>query len=273
MKKYFEYILLFAITCFSFYYTEKVTKIMREKDPVMKSILKYKEDNYEECREGYETSEGVVLGVPGVMVDVDSSYRAMQGYGYQEDLMVFREVKCDITKDTVKNKYIIKGNPATLSVSLFIEVKDLSYIKDIVKIAKYKNIKLNLVVNGSILEKEKDYMSELYNLGFDIVYGGNDKEDLKKYINIMNNISKKPRTYCINISKDNLDICSDKNITTLKTSNIYMKDIFLNTKKNLQTGEFFVYGENANTKEEISSLINFILGKQIKIVNVSNMLF
>ena len=71
MKKYFEYIGLIALTLFSFYYTDKVTKIMNSKDPVMISIKEYKDKTKESCKEGYYTNDGVILGVNGKIVDVN----------------------------------------------------------------------------------------------------------------------------------------------------------------------------------------------------------
>ena len=89
MKKYFEYIGLIALTLFSFYYTDKVTKIMNSKDPVMISIKEYKDKTKESCKEGYYTNDGVILGVNGKIVDVNESYSNMISKGYDEELMVF----------------------------------------------------------------------------------------------------------------------------------------------------------------------------------------
>jgi len=63
VKKYFEYAGLIALTCFSFYYTEKVTKIMNSKDPVMISIEEYKENTpifISEIKNHYETRFGPI---------------------------------------------------------------------------------------------------------------------------------------------------------------------------------------------------------------------
>ena len=67
-------------------------------------------------------------------------------------------------------------------------------------------------------------------------------------------------------------MCKKEEINSLKTNNIYTKDILLNTKNNLEKGNFYVYKENKNTLKELSSTINFIEGKQLKIVSITNML-
>jgi len=124
VKKYFEYAGLIALTCFSFYYTEKVTKIMNSKDPIMVSIEEYKDKVSTDCKEGYITDNGIVLGVNGRVVDVKESYSKMQGYGYNEELMVFNEVECKVNLENSIDNYIIKGNESKNSVSLFINVND-----------------------------------------------------------------------------------------------------------------------------------------------------
>lgn len=273
MKKYFEYIGLLALTCFSFYYTEKVTKIMNSKDPVMISIEEYKEKTNTDCKEGYITSDGVVLGVSGQIVDVNESYSAMQGVGYNEELMVFKEVSCKVNMDTTLDNYIIKGNEAKMGVSLFINVNDGTLLKEIIEISNNKNVYLNLIVTGSVLETHKDYMKELYKDGYEIIYGGSEENDFKKYTKIMKDFENNPRMYCINLGiKDNLNMCKKAKINSIKASNIYTKDILLSTKTNLEKGSFYIYKENNNTLKELSSTINFINGKQLKIMSITDML-
>lgn len=273
MKKYFEYIGLLALTCFSFYYTEKVTKIMNSKDPIMVSIEEYKEKVSTDCKEGYITNDGVVLGVSGRVVDVSESYSAMQGTGYNEDLMVFEDVSCKVNMDSTLDNYIIKGNEAKNAVSLFININDGSLIKEIIEVSKNKNVKLNLIVTGSVLETHEYYLNELYNDGYEIIYGGGEENDFKKYTKIMKDFENKPRMYCINLGiKDTLDMCKKSKINSIKATNIYTKDVLLNTKTNLEKGSFYVYKENNNTLKELSSTINFINGKQLKIMSLTDML-
>ncbi len=273
MKKYFEYIGLIALTCFSFYYTEKVTKIMNSKDPVMINIEKYKEKVNTGCKEGYITSDGVVLGVSGIEVNVTESYSAMQGVGYNEDLMVYSPVECKVNLSTTLDNYIIRGNDSKKNVSLFININDGSLLDQITKISEQKKVKLNMIVTGSVLETHKDLMNKLYKNGYEIIYGGVEENDFKKYLKIMKNFESNPRKYCINLGiKDILPMCKKENVNSLKTKNIYTKDILLNTKNSLEKGEFYVYKENNSTLKELSATINFIEGKELKIISITEML-
>ena len=273
MRKYFEYLGLLVITCFSFYYTEKVTKIMNSKDPIMVNIEEYKEVSYVPCREGYKVDDGVVLGVNGRVVDTNASYSNMQGYGYKEDLMVFEEVECNVNLDNTRDSYIIKANEVLGSVSLFVNVIDGAYLKDIAEISKFKGVKINFIVTGSVLETHKDYFKGLYSDGYDIVYGGSEENDFKKYLSVMKDFNASERRFCAFLgSKDNLEMCSKSKINSIKPEYNFSYDIYLNTKKTLNKGNFYVYKESENTKNELSSVINYIAGKQIRIVSISEIL-
>ncbi len=273
MKKYFEYIGLIAFALFSFYYTEKVTKIMNNKDPLMTEIKKYKEKTKETCKEGYYTNEGVVLGVNGKIVDINESYSNMASTGYDESLMVFEEVTCKVNKDSTLENYIVKGNEVKNSISLFIEIKDMALIEKIINISKSQNIKLNLIIDGKTLENNKNYFNKLYLDKYDFIYNGTEKSDLKKYIKTIKDFNVDKRLYCISYNNiDNKEICKKENINTIKSSYYYDKNILLNTQTNFERGNFYIYKENNSTLKELNTLINFIKGKNLSIVNLTDLL-
>ncbi len=271
MKKYFEYLGLIVFALFSFYYTEKVTKIMNSKDPVMKQIKDYKSTNEVSCTEGYITSDGVVLGVSGKIVDIDESYTSMQGSGFDESLLVFKKDECKVNLETTKDNYIIKGNEKKNSISIFIELSDMELINNIIEKTSIKSTPINIITTGKMMEENKDTFKDLSKKGYEIIYGGTNKEDFKKYINIMNEL--KANKYCINVEdNDILPMCKKENINSLKAKKIYRKDILRNTQRELKKGEFYIYKENANTLKEISATINYIDGKQIQILKITDLL-
>lgn len=270
MKKFFEYAGLFVLTIFSFYYTDKLVKLTNEKDPIMKEIVEYASANNTKCVEGYVTSEGVVLGVSGSVVDEDTSYANMKGWGFNEDLLVFLEDACILNKEANVDDYIIKGNEIKNSVSLFIDVFDGTLLKDIVVISEAKKVKVNFLVTGKELETYKDYFNVLYNNGYDIIFNGSDKTDYEKYKTIMKNFNKKSNKYCYNNDLiDMLDLCSKDKINTIKTDKYYNKDLLLNTKNNLESGVFLIFKENEILLEELSSVINYIEAKGMKVVTLT----
>ena len=201
MKKTFEYIGLFVLVIFSFYYTDKVVKMVNKNDPLMEQITTYASANNTSCIEGYTTDEGIILGVSGLKVDENKSYSNMKGFGFNEELFVFEEL-----------------------------------IKD----------------------------------GNDILYGGNNKEDFNKFYKIIDDL--KINTYCIYNNFDVINICKNKSINSVKTDLIYTKDILLNIKKTLEKGNIYILKENKYTVEELSSSINHINGKGVKITSLNELL-
>ena len=262
MKKYLEYLGLISFTLFSFYYTDKVTNIISSKDPIMISIKEYASNNIDNCKEGYITSDGVVLGKNGKEVNTRESYSNMQGKEFNEELLVFDEITCKVNLSSVKKEYIMNANPSKNIISIFIKIDNMKYIKDIVEIANSKNVKLNILLDGKTLNDNKEYFIELYNEGHYIIYNGKDYDDLKLFLNVIND------TYCMKLDDNNLDFCLKESIQRLKTNYIYNDKILKNTKNDLEKGSFYIFKENKNTYKELSSVISYINAKHINIVNI-----
>ena len=144
MKKYFEYIGLIIFTGFGFFYTNKVTDLMNNKDPLMIEIKEFASNNNTLCKEGYVTNEGVVLGKNGKEVDYTLTYSNMQGKKFDELDVVYKEVDCKINLNSIKDNYIIKGNESKNMISIFIKINDNSLVKDIVNVFDKNNVKFLL---------------------------------------------------------------------------------------------------------------------------------
>lgn len=270
MKKTFEYIGLFVLVIFSFYYTDKVVKMVNKNDPLMEQITTYASANNTSCIEGYTTDEGIILGVSGLIVDENKSYSNMKGFGFNEELFVFEEDTCSINKAEYIDQYIIKGNESKNSVSILILVNDGTLLKDLNNIAKTKGINIGYIVNGEILEENRKIFEELIKDGNDILYGGNNNKDFNKFYKIIDDL--KINTYCIYNNFDVINICKNKSINSVKTDLIYSKDILLNIKKTLEKGNIYILKENKYTVEELSSSINHINGKGVKITSLNELL-
>ena len=105
--KYF-YILLFAL--FGFYYTSKVIEFSEKNNVLLVSINDFKERHDYKCKEGSINEEGIILGLSGLIVNVDKSYNNMKGIGFKEELIEYDENECILNKKNNLDKYIIKGN-------------------------------------------------------------------------------------------------------------------------------------------------------------------
>lgn len=269
MNKIFKCAGIVCLVMFSFFYTEKAVNIANNKDPIMKSIMTYEEDTSNKCIEGSVSEEGVILGVNGYTVNVNRSYSNMRGIGFDEDLLVFDESGCNVTKEKYLDKYIIKGNEYKNSVSLMVLVNDGKYLESLNKIALEKDIKLSFVVDVSILENNVEVFTNLYDNGHDILFSGSDKEELKKYVSIMKSIDKDSEKYCVYVDSDVIYICEDEKINSIKSEIFIEKNYLMNIKDFVEKGNLIILKENEYLVKELSASVNFIKAKGINIESVS----
>lgn len=271
MKTAFKYVGILALMCFSFYYADKVAKFMKAEDSVMKTINEYAAKYNTECREGYITEEGVVLGVSGLAVDTELSYSEMKGIGFEETLLEYKEASCIVSKVNNRDDYIIKGNEARNSISLIIEVNSGKQIKEILKIAQTKNAKLSFLTDRVFLKNNKETALEIINGGHDILYMGENNEDLKDFLNILKSINKEKETFCVyNGGSEMLDYCYKNEVNTIKPNKIYTSNYLSNIKMDISKGEFFILKESTVLKNELGVIINYIRSKGLKVVSISD---
>lgn len=265
MKKIFSYIGIISLFMFSFYFTERLALFMNKEDVLMKEITTYAEKNNKYCKEGNITSEGVVLGVNGKVVDEKASYSEMQFIGFDEKLMKYVDDSCIVTKENNLKDYIISGNSYKNSVSVIVNITTGKNLNKIINISNNKNIKLSLAINKSNYEDNKNYIDSLINSGYDILYKGKSS-GLMDFKKIYNNTFN-----CININDDDLiNECRKNKINTIKTNSYYKKDYYINIKSSLEKGKFYVLEESTELSEELGIIINYIKSRGYDILNINN---
>ncbi len=122
MKKIFEYIGLFAIIAFSFYYTEKAALIVRNKNPIMQSINEVKDDLKESSVNAIIDNNTIIPGLYGKEVNVTKSFNIMKSFGlFNKYYLVYDDVIPEISLKDHKDKTIISGNKQLRQVSIIIE--------------------------------------------------------------------------------------------------------------------------------------------------------
>ena len=129
--------------------------IVTEKTKVDDSFKEeYKDKISTDCKEGYLTEDGLVMGTSGYVVDVEESYSRMQGLEFNKDLLVFKEIKCKVNTKNTKDTHIIKGNESKNMISIFIKVNDLSHIEEITNKfnSNFKNNHLQAIMKVTTLK-------------------------------------------------------------------------------------------------------------------------
>ncbi len=252
---------------FSFFYTNKVTDIIKDNDPIMSKIKETKKDIVVSKIDPVIINDEYITGINGCIVDENESYNKMKNEGeYKEELLVMKE-------DEVKqfnDKYIIGGNKKKRNVSIIlldIDNKLDNYIKK-------NNISINYFLDGKYIVDNIDKIigiskhSNIYN------YGRNEKYT-SKYIVYDNSIISTNLSnnsdYCLfkNKDKEGLKICSSYDMKSIKEE-VINDDFLTYTKENLKNGKIYIY-DNYNY-EEIELSIKYILSKGYNIVLLDELL-
>ncbi|CDD30076.1 uncharacterized protein BN654_00132 [Clostridium sp. CAG:433] len=271
LKKIFKISAVLLLVGFSFFYTEKVTMIARNSDPIMRAIKKEENNKKVSNVNPVINKDEYIMGINGCEIDVDKSYSKMRSVGeFKEELIVMKETSND--KD-LTDKYVIGGNNKEKNVSLiFIVNKDIDskltdYIND-------KNIKVNYFIDGKYLEENMitvKFLSENSN----IYYLGENEEYSDENMLYHNNLismngSNEPK-YCFTSDKDNntLKLCNDYDMVTIK-SDIIKDNIYKRIKDKLNNGVIFAI--DSDNIDEIKVSINYILSKGYNIISLEDLL-
>ena len=271
LKKIFKISAVLLLVGFSFFYTEKVTMIARNSDPIMRAIKKEENNKKVSNVNPVINKDEYIMGINGCEIDVDKSYSKMRSVGeFKEELIVMKETSND--KD-LTDKYVSGGNNKEKKVSLiFIVNKDIDsnltdYIND-------KNIKVNYFIDGKYLEENMitvKFLSENSN----IYYLGDNEEYSDENMLYHNNLismngSNEPK-YCFTSDKDNntLKLCNDYDMVTIK-SDIIKDNIYKRIKDKLNNGVIFAI--DSDNIDEIKVSINYILSKGYNIISLEDLL-
>ena len=257
-------ILLFAL--FSFYYTDKVSSIIKKNDPIMSGINNVKNDMVVNKIDPIIMNDEYVVGLNGCVVDEEESYKKMKEVGsFKEELLVMKE---DEIEDTT-NKYIVGGckNKRNISI-IFIDLlndKLTKYIED-------NHIKTNYFLDAEYISNNISKLMELNKVSRIYNYGRN-KEYLSRYIKydnaLINSNFNNKSSYCLVVDKneDTLNLCSLNRMKVIKP--VVIKDAN-EIKNNIFNGKILLIDSKEYDKIEYS--INYILSKGYNIVYLDELL-
>lgn len=254
MKKYYGYFGLALIMVFSFYYTEQISTIVLNKNPLMISIKK-EEDNYNVKSVNAEIiGDRIIPGINGLYVNVRESFYAMQSEDiFNQYYLVFEQKKPDIKLDDNKDKLIISGNPNLRQVSLILDSEG-----EVSEYLKANNIKASLLVDINTY-KDGNYFESL----------NNDTTGFKALENNLN-LNKENKHICV-VNDNNKDLCIKQKNYLVSPSLKLNKTNFLDVKKSIKNGSIIVIGESANLSD-VKLLLKEIKYKDLELVYLSEII-
>lgn len=205
---------------FSFYYTNKVVEIIRERDPIMQQIRLTDEKYKVDSQNAKIIGNNIIPGKSGREIDYEESYTKMKQYGmYNEALTTIKEVKPTISVDDYLDKFIIQGNTERKSVALVFKINTDNNLEELVNILKTKNIKTTLFVDGLFLENNTQTITSLLNHEIEILSYDNKYDELyfNSALNYLASLTKKNPKFCYAEydQKEVLDLCSKLKLHTI----------------------------------------------------------
>jgi len=271
IKKYIKVIGLLFLVGFSFFYTEKVTKIVRQKDPIMIKINNIKKESSIDVIKPIINNDEYIMGINGCEIDIDKSYDKMKTVKeFKKELLVMKEVKNDYS---LKDKYIVGANRLDKNMSLIFLIKD-TINEDLINYLNKKKVEANFFVDHKFLEDNTNvikFISEnnnIYYLGDNLKY----KEEYMIYSsNLIGINSNNDSEFCLleNKDEDTLKLCSEYNMKTIKT-NVIRDNILSNVKDELVNGSIITIDSSDTEKVKVS--INYILSKGYNITTLDKLL-
>ena len=277
IKKFFSFVGVLSLICFSFYYTDSAVDIVKRNDPIMKEIESVMGEYEKKSVDAVLTDNNIIPGVSGVKVDKDKSYEKMKKYGsFDEGLLVFEEVIPTISTSNTYDRYIVKGNNNKQSISLVFPITDTFYIDEIIKVLDEKGTKVTFFITKEIMFNDLDILKKIYLNGHDIEllsnnYSKKEIKDIKKMIKSFNGNNIK---YCYseNENKELINNCKTNKmhsiIPTIVTSNFPYGDI----KNHVTSGSIISLNNDINTIRELNSIINYLNQKGYNIISLEELL-
>lgn len=279
MKKIFEVIGLISLVCFSFFYTEKISTVIRENDDLLKQIEQIEEQYRVEAIDAIIDGNTIIPGVSGSQIDVKSSYKKMKKVDtFNSNLLVYEDIKPKVSVNGVYDKYIISGNKNKKEVSLLFLVENKTDIDKVVSTLRKYDIKVTFYIDGNWFEQNNEKITNLIedgnvigNLGYNYQYNTSGVSWMNT---IVTKIGNQNATYCYVETEDEetLNICKNNRSYTIKPNLVVDNNPLIAIKQNITNGSIISLKINNQLNNELPLIIEYIHSKDLKIVTLADLL-
>lgn len=277
MKKTFEVIGFLSLILFTFFYTSKITTVIKENDDLLIQLKEYQEQYKESAIDAVIIDNKISAGLSGSEINIKESYEKMKKVNsFNANLLVYEKIKPNISVLDYHDKYIVKGKKE--SVSLVFLVEQTSNIEKILNILDNYDVKATFYIDGNWFENNNEKVIELIennhtvgNLGYNYNY---DVNGVSWMNTIVTNIGKQKYTYCYleEENDDFLNICKNNKSYTIIPSIIVKTNPLITIKKNLENGSIISLKINDSTIIELPLIIEYINSRNLNIINLEELL-
>ena len=276
IKKLIRVFLILLLSVFSFYYTNKSIELVREQDPIMKTI-RSTSDKYNVKAVNAEIKDNTIIpGISGKEINYIETYTKMKQYGmYNEIMTTLKDVEPTISVDDYYDKYIVSGNKIKRSIALVFKIEKTTP-KEIISILNKNKVKSTFFIDGKYLENNSkdiklmtNHELELlsYSSGYDEIYFSSSKDYLESLTN-------RKLKYCYSeYDKEGvINLCQKLKlhtiVPTIKINNSLLKEI----KNELTNSAIISIPISENTKQELDTTIKYIKSRGYTLEKLEDLL-
>jgi len=239
---------------FSFYLSDKITKLAINKNPIMTSIQE-KSNELTVMGENATIKDNTIIpGINGKKVDEEASFFKMKEFGiFNETFFVYKTIKPKISLEDNKDKIIIHGNNSLRQVSIIVDDDP-----NLISFLEKYNYSITILAKINTRFKNYEYVNS---------------ENIKERFNDLNSILKKNnlnKNICL-IEHSNIEICRNKNYYIVKPSIIVSNSNIIKNKNSIKNGSI-IYINNNVSKASIDLILTQINYLDLKIVYLSQLI-
>lgn len=276
IKKLIRVFLILLLSVFSFYYTNKSIELVREQDPIMKTI-RSTSDKYNVKAVNAEIKDNTIIpGISGKEINYIETYTKMKQYGmYNEIMTTLKDVEPTISVEDYYDKYIVSGNKIKRSIALVFKIEKTTP-KEIISILNKNKVKSTFFIDGEYLENNSkdiklmtNHELELlsYSSGYDEIYFSSSKDYLESLTN-------RKLKYCYSEydKEEVINLCQKLKlhtiVPTIKINNSLLKEI----KNELTNSAIISIPISENTKQELDTTIKYIKSRGYTLEKLEDLL-
>ena len=276
IKKLIRVFLILLLSVFSFYYTNKSIELVREQDPIMKTI-RSTSDKYNVKAVNAEIKDNTIIpGISGKEINYIETYTKMKQYGmYNEIMTTLKDVEPTISVEDYYDKYIVSGNKIKRSIALVFKIEKTTH-KEIISILNKNKVKSTFFIDGEYLENNSkdiklmtNHELELlsYSSGYDEIYFASSKDYLESLTN-------RKLKYCYSEydKEEVINLCQKLKlhtiVPTIKINNSLLKEI----KNELTNSAIISIPISENTKQELDTTIKYIKSRGYTLEKLEDLL-
>ena len=267
-KKVIEASCVLLLMFFSFFYTNEAVKLVRKTDPIMKKIEKASQEREEKATNAIIEENQLTPGYNGKKVNIEQSFQKMKQYGeYNEDLLVFEEIKPSVSMDEYYDKYISSGNTLKEKIALVFEVNENDKVEEIVTALNKSNARGTFFVDGKWLEANINKVKKLLEEDHEVEVLSYEKAYqpilFQNALDVLNSVSNKRSEYCYARydNKEVIDLCESKKMHTIIPTIHVSTHPFASLKSKVEKGSIIGFEINKEVKEQMGVITNYLRSK------------